>query len=280
MNSLSLYISQSLQGHYSARELKSLVRIICLDILKIDMIDFYSGKDIHLSEKDMQELKTILHRLCANEPIQYILGCVNFGGLSFDVAPGVLIPRPETEELVDLIVEQNPVPQRILDIGTGSGCIAISLNKKMPLSQISAWDVSEEALIIARGNNRKHNTSVEFLNKDVFSDVSSFDRTYDIIVSNPPYITLSERKNIDDRVLKWEPEVALFVPDEDPLLYYRRIALIGRTLLSAGGQIYFEINQNYGAEVSSMLAALEYKNVSVLKDLYENDRFIIASKEE
>nr|WP_320057373.1 peptide chain release factor N(5)-glutamine methyltransferase [uncultured Bacteroides sp.] len=277
MNRLSLYIRQSLQGFYPLSELQSLAKIVCLDLLGVDAIDFYSGKDIDLSQKKEKDLETILERLRDNEPIQYIRGNADFFGLKFKVAPGVLIPRPETEELVDLIIKENPLAKRILDIGTGSGCIAIALAKHLPLATVSAWDVSDEALAIAEQNNACLGTSVAFSRKDVFSEILNEDN-YDVIVSNPPYITIAEREEMDANVLNWEPELALFVGNDDPLWFYRRIASLGLNLLSLEGSLYFEINQAYGLETSLMLTALGYRDVCVIKDLFGKDRIVKASR--
>ncbi|WP_321333626.1 peptide chain release factor N(5)-glutamine methyltransferase [uncultured Bacteroides sp.] len=277
MNRLSLYIRQSLQSIYSPQELKSLTRTICCDLLGVDAIDFFLGKDIHLSENKQKELETILKRLRNNEPIQYIRGYADFFGLMFSVAPGVLIPRPETEELVDLIIKENAGALRILDIGTGSGCIAITLAKKIPLATVSAWDISEEALAIARQNNSQLGTSVSFCREDIF-DVIAKTEFYDIIVSNPPYITSLEKEEMDANVLDWEPELALFVPDDDPLYFYRSIGRFGMESLPLGGKIYFEINQAYGDKVSFLLKTIGYRDICVIKDLFGKDRIIKACK--
>ncbi|WP_071147338.1 peptide chain release factor N(5)-glutamine methyltransferase [Bacteroides ihuae] len=277
MNRLSLYIRQSLQGSYTLSELQSLAKIICLDLLGMDAIDFYSGKDIDLSQKKEKDLETILGRLRNNEPIQYIRGNADFFGFKFEVAPGVLIPRPETEELVDLIIKENPSVKRVLDIGTGTGCIAITIAKYLPLATVSAWDVSDEALAIAERNNVCLGTSVTFSNKDVFTEILNEER-YDVIVSNPPYVTIAEKEEMDAHVLNWEPEMALFVMDDDPLLFYRRIASLGLSLLSLGGSLYFEINQAYGIETSFMLTELGYRDVCVIKDLFGKDRIVKASR--
>jgi len=277
MNRLSLYIRQSLQGFYPLSELQTLAKIVCLDLLGVDAIDFYSGKDIDLSQKKEKDLETILERLRDNEPIQYIRGNADFFGLKFKVAPGVLIPRPETEELVDLIIKESPSAKRILDIGTGSGCIAIALAKDLPLATVSAWDVSGEALAIAEQNNASLGACVKFSRKDIFSEILD-ENNYDVIVSNPPYITIAEKKEMDASVLNWEPELALFVGNDDPLWFYRRIASLGLDFLSLEGSLYFEINQAYGLETSFMLTALGYRNVCVVKDLFGKDRIVKASR--
>ncbi|MEG0455825.1 MAG: peptide chain release factor N(5)-glutamine methyltransferase, partial [Bacteroides sp.] len=267
---------QSLQDYYSPQELKTLTMMLCCDVLGFEAIDVYLGKDINLSESKQCELENILARMQKNEPIQYVLGTAMFCGMSFDVAPGVLIPRPETEELVDLVVRENPGSSHILDMGTGSGCIAISLSKKLPEAKVTAWDISDEALVIARRNNGKLQTTVMFEQQDILSYHSDSEAVFDVIVSNPPYITDSERQEMDANVLEWEPAQALFVPDDDPLRFYRRIALLGRKLLRTEGKLYFEINRAYGNETVLMLEETGYKGIRVLKDQFGNTRIVTA----
>lgn len=276
MNRVSTYIRQSLQDVYAPQELKSLTMMLCCDVLGYEAIDVYLGKDINLSESKQRELENILARMQKNEPIQYVLGTAMFCGMSFDVAPGVLIPRPETEELVDWIVKENSGSPYILDMGTGSGCIAISLSKKLPEGMVTAWDISTEALAIARRNNEKLQAKVVFEQQDILSYCSDSEAVFDVIVSNPPYITESEKQEMDANVLEWEPSQALFVPDDDPLRFYRRIALLGRKLLKAEGKLYFEINRAYGDETVRMLEETGYKDIRVLKDQFGNTRIVTA----
>ena len=277
MNRLVSYIHQSLQEIYPLRELQSLTRIICCEFFGQDAIDYYLGKDIILSENEQAKLESILCRLKKNEPMQYIQGIAHFFGRVFQVAPGVLIPRPETEELVQLIVDECVGTSRVLDIGTGSGCIAITLSKEMPDATITAWDVSGEALAIARRNNDSLSAGVVFLHQDIFSDVLPCGQ-FDVIVSNPPYIAEREKQSMEANVLDWEPGLALFVPDDDPLRFYRRIALLGQALLVGQGRIYFEINRAYGEETARLLCELGYRNVRILKDMSGNDRIVTATR--
>ena len=278
MNRITTYIRQSLQDIYPPEEVKALSMLICCDMLGLDALDIYMGKDIILSECKQRELENIIFRLQKNEPIQYIRGFAEFCGRKFKVAPGVLIPRPETAELVELIVKENPGARHLLDIGTGSRCIAISLDQNLPDAEVEAWDVSEEALAIASENNKELDARVMFRRRDVLSDELGATSCYDVIVSNPPYITEKEREDMSANVLEWEPELALFVPDDSPLLFYRKIAELGRDMLVSGGRLYFEINQEYGRETVDMLAGLEYKNIELRKDLFQNDRMIKAEK--
>lgn len=212
------------------------------------------------------------------EPLQYIEGRTLFLGREFWVAPGVLIPRPETEELVELMLKEIPADARILDVGTGSGCIAISLAKALPDALVTAWDVSPEALSVARANARKLQADVRFVECDVLACQVDEVGLYDVIVSNPPYVTEAEKADMEPNVLQWEPSLALFVPDDDPLRFYRRIAVLGRDMLADGGRLYFEINRAYGREMVEMLRTMGYVRVRVKKDLSQNDRFVIAEK--
>lgn len=278
MNKIVAYIRSRLQPYYTAEEVSALSRIVCCDLLGQAPTDYYLGKDIALSPKKEQELEDILQRLSRFEPLQYIEGRTLFLGREFWVAPGVLIPRPETEELVELMLKEIPADARILDVGTGSGCIAISLAKELPDTLVTAWDVSPEALSVARANARKLQADVRFVECDVLACQVDEVGLYDVIVSNPPYVTEAEKADMEPNVLQWEPSLALFVPDDDPLRFYRRIAVLGRDMLADGGRLYFEINRAYGREMVEMLRAMGYVGVRVEKDLSQNDRFVIAEK--
>ena len=278
MNCIISYIRQSLEPFYPKEEIKPLLMMICCDMLGIDAIDIYLDKDITLSQSKQRDLENIIMRLQNNEPIQYIRGYAEFLGSRFRVAPGVLIPRPETAELVELIVKENTSPLRLLDIGTGSGCIAISLDKLLPGAQVEAWDISTDALAIADYNNKELDARVTFKQQDVFGTTADTSELFDVIVSNPPYVTESEKKEMDANVLNWEPECALFVPDVDPLRYYIRIADLGQKLLRKGGKIYFEINQTYKQDMIQMMDDKKYQNVRVLKDIFGKNRILIANR--
>lgn len=278
MNKIVAYIRSRLQPYYTAEEVSALSRIVCCDLLGQAPTDYYLGKDIVLSSKKEQELEDILQRLSRFEPLQYIEGRTLFLGREFWVAPGVLIPRPETEELVELMLKEIPADARILDVGTGSGCIAISLAKELPDALVTAWDVSPEALSVARANARKLQANVRFVECDVLACQVDEVGLYDVIVSNPPYVTEAEKADMEPNVLQWEPSLALFVPDDDPLRFYRRIAVLGRDMLADGGRLYFEINRAYGREMVEILRTMGYVGVRVEKDLSQNDRFVIAEK--
>lgn len=278
MNKIVAYIRSRLQPYYTAEEVSALSRIVCCDLLGQAPTDYYLGKDIALSPKKEQELEDILQRLSRFEPLQYIEGRTLFLGRELLVAPGVLIPRPETEELVELMLKEIPADARILDVGTGSGCIAISLAKELPDTLVTAWDVSPEALSVAQANARKLQADVRFVECDVLACQVDEVGLYDVIVSNPPYVTEAEKADMEPNVLQWEPSLALFVPDDDPLRFYRRIAVLGRDMLTDGGRLYFEINRAYGREMVEMLRTMGYVGVRVEKDLSQNDRFVIAEK--
>lgn len=278
MSNPARHIRTVLQACYSTQEVAALCRIICCEMLGQSSVDYYLGKDIILSPNKEKELESILCRLCKFEPIQYIQGVVSFLGHSFHVAPGVLIPRPETEELVEEMLKEIAPGSRILDIGTGSGCIAVSLSKELPEAEVTAWDISAEALCIAEENNRQLRASVRFLRRDVLTYRPTDDDCFDVIVSNPPYITEAEKQDMERNVTDWEPSAALFVPDVDPLLFYHRIGELGRNMLAAGGKLYFEINRAFGEATAMMLREQGYTKVHVRKDISGNDRYVIAER--
>ena len=218
-----------------------------------------------------------IKRLKENEPLQYILGEAEFCGLRLRVNPSVLIPRPETGELVRLIATENKNSHPcILDIGTGSGCIAIALAKELPQTTVSAWDISEEALIVAKENSIICGTKIDLAQRDILTYTPAEIDKFDIIVSNPPYIKEKEKSLMESNVLDWEPSLALFVPNDNPLLFYRTIAEKAKTMLTPGGQLYFEINREHGTDTCTMLTELGYTNIHLHKDFAGNDRMVSA----
>ena len=277
MHPIYTHIKQSLAGIYSDSEASALAKWILTEVFCLSTIDLYAGKDMNFSTKEYAKLEDILSRLKRYEPLQYILGKTTFCGLPFEVAPGVLIPRPETEELVDWIIsdysEKSEV--RILDIGTGSGCIPITLARRLKNSKVTSWDVSPEALAIAERNKRLNDVEITLAQIDIF-DSTLPEIHADVLVSNPPYVTEKERSDMERNVLDWEPELALFVPDSDPLLFYRRIAEVGCDILSPGGILYYEINRAYGSETVTLLGQMGYKSVELRKDQFGNDRMVKA----
>lgn len=274
------YIKQAINGQYPDTEASAIAKAILTDVFQLSTTDLYASKDMNFSTNQAEKLEVIINRLRANEPLQYILGNCYFCGLDFHVEPGVLIPRPETAELVEWIISDrnsSDSPIRILDIGTGSGCISISLAKNLPQSEVHAWDISEDAIRIASGNAAILDANVRFRQTDVLGQVPT-NTMMNVIVSNPPYITEAERTDMDANVTDWEPDTALFVPDNVPLLFYERIADIGKQILTPDGTLYFEINQRFGTETVDMLRKKGYRNVELRKDLSGNDRMIKAER--
>lgn len=274
-------ILQRLTPAYGADEARAVTRLVLEERYGFSLTDIIFCKVSELSLEESKELEKIIVRLENNEPVQYILGYQDFCGHRFHVEPGVLIPRPETEELIRLVAQDDGIggTRGILDIGTGSGCIAISLALLHPDAKVEAWDISDDALRIARGNaDTLCARNVTFRQVDVLDSAATLRATppegWTAIVSNPPYICRSEARDMEHNVLDYEPDTALFVPDDDPLLFYRAIAQYGRHSLAEGGQLFFEINRAYGNDVSDMLARLGYTGISVLKDQFGNDRMV------
>ena len=276
MHPIYTYIRQELSGFYPDAEATAMAKYILTEKYQLSALDLYAGKDMNFSSEKLSEVNDILARLKSYEPLQYIISETCFCGYRFKVTPAVLIPRPETAELIDWIVTDNKREgAHVLDIGTGSGCIPVSLALMMDSPVVSAWDISEEALSVASENARINNADVAFSRVDVLgTDIP--DIKVDVLVSNPPYITESEKKDMEKNVLEWEPDLALFVPDDDPLRFYKRIAELGLDILNDGGLIYFEINRAYGSETVDMLASMGYKDIELRKDLSGNDRMIKA----
>jgi len=272
-------IRDALRENYPDTEALALAKMLLVEVFGFSTLELYGGKDKEISGKHRDVLDEMIRRLKKNEPIQYIIGIETFGGLTFEVNQNVLIPRPETRELVEWIAEdcQLEDPCKILDIGTGSGCIAISLAKLLEQVEVEAWDVSEGALQVARRNAERNQVDVLFRKMDVLGDVPE-GMLYDVIVSNPPYIAEKEKPQMEHNVLDWEPSIALFVPDEDPLLFYRRIAQLGGSMLKKGGSLYYEINQAYGQETMGMLASMGYQSIELRKDAWGNDRMVKAKR--
>lgn len=278
MQSCISHIRQTLGQHYSSSEINGFIRIIFESVCGYSLTDLILYKNNILSDSLRKQIDKIVERIDQNEPIQYVLGRSLFCGISFSVTPDVLIPRPETEELVELITARHAgSAPRILDIGTGSGCIAVSLAKKLPESRVEAWDISEKALQVARKNAQENQANVTFKQVDITRELPpEAVQPYDIIVSNPPYVCLREKAEMERNVLDYEPHLALFVPDEDPLLFYRAILRAGKRLLAEGGFIYFEINRMFGHQTVSLLRQNGYKKTEIIQDLSGNDRMVTA----
>ncbi|MDR2950922.1 MAG: peptide chain release factor N(5)-glutamine methyltransferase [Prevotella sp.] len=267
------YIKESLKTYYPENEISGFIRIIIEHISHKPYPQAYIDHLIFSCETNVQ-IESIIERLKQYEPIQYIVGETEFFGLPFSVNSDTLIPRPETEELVELIInENNKSGLKILDIGTGSGAIAIALAKHLNRADVFAWDFSQGALDMAKHNAERNNVQVEFNKVDVLDDYPK-DIKYDIIVSNPPYVLESEKNVMEQNVLAYEPHSALFVPDADALLFYNRIADIALDALRPGGKLYFEINQVKGDETMEALRKKGFKEVVLFKDLSKNDRMV------
>lgn len=266
---------QELLSAYPPREARAIYMLVMEVAFGLTPTQVLSGKDKELSPEKQALLQNIISRLIRKEPVQYILGQAEFCGHTFHVEPGVLIPRPETQELVSLISQQNPNSCSVLDIGTGSGCIAISL--ALMGHRVTAFEVSPDALHIAERNAKMLHADVDFIQEDILHPTITT-QSWDIIVSNPPYICWKEAKIMDSNVLDYEPHLALFVPDDDPLLFYRAIAEYAVKHLKPSGYLYFEINQAYPTEITSLLTKMRFCQVTVHPDMYEKSRFISALK--
>ena len=269
---------------YDAGEAKAIVRWV-LDVrFALSWTDILCGKVTELSAHDQTELEKIMQRLEKGEPVQYIIGVADFFGRQFHVAPGVLIPRPETEELCRWIISQkgqSPLCE-ILDIGTGCGCIAITPALELPDAKVTAWDISDDALRIAAGNAKSLGANVTFEHRDaldssLFTLHSSLPK-WDLIVSNPPYICEKEKSAMECNVLDHEPHLALFVPDDDPLLFYRAIAQYAAEALTAQGSLFFEINPLYADDLARMLRMMSYHDILIHQDQFGKPRYLKATK--
>ena len=292
---------------YEAGEAKAIVRWV-LDVrFGLSWTDILCGKVTELSAHDQTELEKIMQRLEKGEPIQYIIGVTDFFGRQFHVAPGVLIPRPETEELcrwilasdkhgltrtfreslhqsdAEVRISPSQSDANILDIGTGSGCIAITLALELPDAKVTAWDISDDALRIAADNAKSLDANVTFEHRDILdtsltSHLSLFTPQFDLIVSNPPYICEKEKSAMECNVLEHEPHLALFVPDDDPLLFYRAIAQYAVEALKPQGSLFFELNPLYADDLAQELSMMSYHDISIRRDQFSKPRFLKATK--
>jgi len=271
---------KELSPFYDAYEAESFFYLILEDKHKLRQIDLALNHELTFSESDFAVWDLLLAQLKKEVPIQYLLGKTNFYGLDFEVNENVLIPRPETEELVEWIVNENSKVDKsktikILDIGTGSGCIAISLAKNIPNAQVYAMDVSKKAIETAKRNAVNNKTDITFILQDVLN-AEELKCNFDIIVSNPPYVRNLEKEEIKKNVLDYEPHLALFVEDNDALVFYRKIAALAQNNLLENGQLYFEINQYLGCEMKDLLEKMNFENIELRKDIYDNDRMIFG----
>lgn len=274
------FFRDELKDNFDKEELETFIAYCFEEFLNIKRSEItFRGIDT-VSESELLKFNFAVKDLKKNKPIQYILGKADFYGLKFIVNEDVLIPRSETEELVDLIIKENQGEITILDIGTGSGCIPIVLKKNILSAKVYSIDISEKAIEIAKQNARSNNVEIEFIQQDILSEkqiVLSSGIKFDIIVSNPPYIRESEKAEMHANVLEYEPHIALFVSDNDPLLFYKAITDIGLTELNPGGKIYFEINEAFGVETKKMMEEKGFKNVVILNDINNKNRILRGS---
>lgn len=272
------FAKKELAGIYSKEEIESFIFLIFEKLKGYSRTQFLLAKDEELSKKELSEIEKIVTRLKNHEPIQYILGTTEFYGLPFYAVPEVLIPRPETEELVQWIIQENKlVNPTILDIGTGSGCIAISLQKNIPQSTVLACDISPVCIETAQRNAELNKCDISVFEFNILTQTPEVKfPELDIIVSNPPYVRESEKLQMERNVLDFEPDLALFVPDNDPLLFYKRIADFAKTQLKAGGKLYFEINEAFGRECSEMLQQKGFSEVILKNDIHGKNRMVCA----
>jgi release factor glutamine methyltransferase len=282
IKSLKTYFFTELQTIQEDAEIESFFFILTEFLHNLKRIDVSLHPDFEVTESDFKKWQTIISELKTEKPIQYITGEAWFYGLRFEVNENTLIPRPETEELVDWIVDGLKIKakgQRVLDIGTGSGCIPIALKKEIPSAQVSAIDISEKALEMARKNALNNQVEVNFIQQDILQSSNlqiskSSNLLFDVIVSNPPYVRNLEKHEIKKNVLDYEPHLALFVDDSDALLFYRKIAQLALKSLTPNGKLFFEINQYLGKETVELVEQLGFKNIELRKDFMGNDRMI------
>lgn len=266
---------KALENEYPAEEVFSFFFLLTEAFFGIKRLDLALNPEIEIDENQGQKLDLTLARLKKHEPIQHIIGETEFFGLTFKVDKNVLVPRPETEELVQWILDDFASEKKalkILDIGTGSGCIAISLAKHLSAAQISALDISEKALKIAKTNAEINNAEINFISEDILK-TETLTESWDIIVSNPPYVRQLEKKEMHRNVLEYDPPTALYVKDEDPLIFYKKITKLAKTALNSGGQLYFEINQYLAEETEKMMREQGF-STEKRKDIFGNYRML------
>ena len=271
------HFTEVLAEKFPKREAEQLMRILLEDLFGIDWNQQLMNPDLRIDEHQHYQLGEAVKRLLSGEPVQYVMGMARFCDLLIKVSPAVLIPRPETEEMVQKICASMPKEKtmRIWDIGTGSGCIAIALAKQFSNAEVIAFDVSEEALQIAKENAESNGAKVTFVQDDIMNPTSDFfTQPVDLVVSNPPYVCDSERASMEANVLDWEPEKALFVPDDDPLRFYRQILALAKKQLNPNGQVWFEINERMGEELVSLCCEMGFSNAEVLEDFAGKPRFV------
>ena len=276
---------KGLAAVYDSQETESITLLIISEITHLSKASIKAFPEKEIAPEQIQQLQNILIQLQTGKPIQYILGYTEFYGLKFLVNPAVLIPRPETEELVEWVLSSVSSKQlavssfHLLDIGTGSGCIAISLKKNIPNALVSAIDISPEALQTAKQNAKLNEVEINFVEADILNLKSEIKNPkFEIIISNPPYVTLKDKEQMHTNVTDFEPHTALFVPENDPLIFYKAIADFAVNNLTANGLLFFEINESYGQETVDLLAEKGFKDIELKKDMGNKCRMIKAVK--
>lgn len=283
LSDLKTYFFKKLELHFSSSEMKFMFNRALEERLNLSKEDLLFANDIRLSESDLLFVRTIAHRLLDNEPFQYILGNTEFYGLEINCDKRALIPRPETEELVDWIKESfinRSENLQIIDFCTGSACIALALKSVFKTSKITATDVSQEALDLSLDNANKNQLKIELIKHDLLKESTDFldDNSLDCIVSNPPYIPEKDKSEMSDNVLNFEPHIALFVSNENPLIFYKKIAEIAKQKLKSGGLLFFELHENLAEETKQLLLKLNFQDIEIKQDLQGKNRMLKAEK--
>lgn len=284
MSQLYSHIRKQLTVSLDEHEASSMAFILLEDVYGLSRTDVLMGRDDLLKKEEKDNINEMVQRILNHEPIQYVTGKALFDGMTIKVAPGVLIPRPETEELVELVcsrLQENP-NTKVMDIGTGSGCIALAIKKRIHNSEVHACDISDKALQIAADNAKRLDLDIRFHHIDILGNNIPYNVTlnqFDAIISNPPYICNEESKEMERRVLDNEPHIALFVPDNEPLLFYRAITMKASKMLKEKGILAFEINRRFGQEVKGLMEQNGFSDTEIIKDQFSNDRIVIGNYE-
>lgn len=282
IRALENHLKTSLSTIYEEPEASAIAGQVAGHLLGLDRLGRSRQRDQAVAPATLQKAQNLLDRLLRHEPLQYVLQTVHFFGFDLYVNPAVLIPRPETEELVDLIIKDQRTGHhlRVLDIGTGSGCIPIALAAHLRAEKVYGMDVSGEALAVARRNAQACQVQVAWMQGDILGgEIPLPDASLDVIVSNPPYVLEREKDGMRPNVLAHEPHLALFVPDEDPLLFYRKITREAKRLLKPGGSLYFEINEQFGSSLAAFVAGQGLRQIRIIQDLFGKDRFLKANND-